>query len=71
MKFRNIIDQIKPGNMKSSKNKLEINLNKMEDSTNMLVSGNKILGFLINDMLDYAQLSAGSFRKQAKKFDLI
>ena len=37
----------------------------------MQLSATKILGFLINDMLDYAQLSAGQFRKNFKKFDLI
>ena len=29
------------------------------------------MGFLINDMLDYAQLSAGQFRKCFNNFNLI
>ena len=37
----------------------------------MQLSATKILTFLINDMLDYAQLSAGQFRKQVREFDLI
>ena len=37
----------------------------------MLQSATKILGNLINDMLDYAQLSAGNFRKLMKNFNLI
>ena len=37
----------------------------------MLQSATKILGNLINDMLDYAHLSAGQFKKQMKKFDLV
>ena len=37
----------------------------------MHLSATKILNFLINDMLDYAQLSAGKFRKNAIKFDVI
>ena len=37
----------------------------------MQVSATKVLNFLINDMLDYAQLSAGQFRKFVKKFDLV
>ena len=37
----------------------------------MQMSATKILGFLINDMLDYAQLSAGKFRKFMNKFDLM
>ena len=36
----------------------------------MQVSASKILNFLINNMLDYALLSAGQFRKFVKKFDL-
>ena len=37
----------------------------------MQLSATKILTFLINDMLDYAQVSAGQFRKQVREFDLI
>lgn len=37
----------------------------------MQMSSTKILGYLVNDMLDYTQLSAGKFRKSIKKFDLI
>ena len=36
----------------------------------MQSSASKILGLLINDMLDYAQLSAGQFRKFIKQFNL-
>ena len=43
---------------------------KQEDSTSMQMSAAKILGFLINDMLDYGQLSAGKFRKFYKQFNL-
>ena len=42
-----------------------------EESTSMQLSASKILGFLINDMLDYAQLSAGQFRKCFNNFNLI
>ena len=37
----------------------------------MQISSTKVLGFLVNDMLDYTQLTAGKFRKSIKKFDLI
>lgn len=37
----------------------------------MQVSAIRILNFLVNDMLDYAQLSAGQFRKFITKFNLI
>ena len=34
-------------------------------------SGIKILSFLINDMLDFAQISAGKFRKFVQRFDVV
>ena len=34
------------------------------------LSAVKILNFLVNDMLDYAQLSAGQFRKANNFFNL-
>ena len=37
----------------------------------MHLSATKMLSFLINDMLDYAQMSAGKFRKSEMKFDLV
>ena len=58
------------GNFKKSKKMLSKNLEKYEDSINMQMSASKILCFLINDMLDYAQLSAGQFRKFMSKFNL-
>ena len=30
----------------------------------MLASSSKLLGFLVNDILDYAMLKAGKFRKE-------
>ena len=39
-------------------------------STQVQRSGVMILNFLINDMLDYASISANKFRSFAKKFDL-
>ena len=35
------------------------------------MSAVKLLNFIVNDMLDYAQLSAGQFRKSYSKFDLV
>ena len=37
----------------------------------MQLNATKILNVIIHDMLDYAQLSAGQFRKFVKKFNLI
>ena len=39
-------------------------------STNVQLSSVKILGSLVNDMLDYAQLSVGQFRKIITNFNL-
>ena len=44
---------------------------RQEESTNIQNSGVKILNFLVNDMLDYAQLSAGNFRKSITEFNLL
>ena len=46
-------------------------MDKQEESIKLHLSASKILSFLINDMLDYAQLSAGQFRKLIKQFDLV
>ena len=62
---------MKPGNLRSTKIKLEKNLLKLEKSTSLQFSATKILNFLINDMLDYAQLSSGQFRKFFKKFNVV
>lgn len=50
---------MKPNNFQKLKSHLIKNLVEQEESTNMQMSASKILCFLINDMLDYAQLSAG------------
>ena len=34
------------------------------------MSSEKILSFLVNDILDYAQISAGKFRKMFTEFNL-
>lgn len=39
-------------------------------SVNIQMSSEKILSFLVNDILDYAQISAGKFRKFFHKFNL-
>ena len=62
---------MKPGNLRSTKIKLKKNLLKQEKSTSLQLNVTKILKFLINDMLDYAQLSSGQFRKFFKKFNVV
>ena len=63
MKLRDVLENFKPAKIQYCKRKLEKYIMKQEDSTSMQMSATKILGFLINDMLDYGQLSAGKFRK--------
>jgi len=46
-------------------------LARSEESTKVLGSSVKILNFVISDMLDYAQLGAGQFRKSIEQIDLI
>jgi len=41
------------------------------NSTNVQYCAVKLLTFIVNDMLDYAQLSTGQFRKSQTKFNLI
>jgi signal transduction histidine kinase len=33
-------------------------------------SSSNLMGFLVDDLLDFAQLNAGKFRKVSKEFDL-
>ena len=41
------------------------------NSTNVQYCAVKLLTFIVNDMLDYAQLSTGQFRKSQTKFNLV
>lgn len=41
------------------------------NSTNVQYCAVKLLSFIVNDMLDYAQLSTGQFRKSQTKFNLV
>ena len=68
---KDILNNLTVGTWRSCKKQLKKNFQKHEDSTEMQLSATKILTFLINDMLDYAQLSAGQFRKFSKEFDFI
>ena len=43
----------------------------MIDSSNKIQeSSSNMMAFLVDDLLDFAQLNAGKFRKTVKKFDL-
>lgn len=44
---------------------------KMIDNSNKIQeSSSNIMAFLVDDLLDFAQLNAGKFRRTVKKFDL-
>ena len=61
---------MKPNNIKKTKDTLSRILNRQENSSMVQFSAVKILSYLVNDMLDYAQLSAGQFRKFQCIFNL-
>lgn len=44
--------------------------NESEETVKVQSSSAKILCFLVNDILDYAQLKQGKFRKDCTSFDI-
>lgn len=46
-------------------------LSRQVNSSSVQLSAVKILNYLVNDMLDYAQLSSGKFRKLGTEFNLV
>lgn len=70
-KLKSTIDNLSTNSVKKSKKSLEGVLTRLEESTNVQISSCEILKFFLNDMLDYAQMSAGQFRKFFKSFDLV
>lgn len=66
-----MVDDMSKKTVNKAKKKLKKILNRYEKSSNVQLTAVKLLSFLVNDMLDYAQLSAGQFRKFVKKFNLV
>ncbi len=56
--------------LKKLKKKLYPILNQHKESVKIMTSSGKLLDFLINDILDFAQLRAGKFRMRVASFDL-
>jgi len=58
--------------MHQSQVKVELNaiLDESCDTVKVQESSSKILCFLVNDILDFAQLKSGMFRKNCQKFNL-
>ena len=50
--------------------KLKLSVNKIMKSVKVEESSTDLMGFLIQDLLDYAQIKAGKFRKNIKKFNI-
>lgn len=69
--LRDFHDNIDNMCVTNCKKKIEGILVRQEQSTNVQLSSVRILNFLLNDMLDYAQLSSGQFRKFINKFNLV
>jgi len=52
------------------KRKLEPIIQKLVDGLNVQESSSNLMIFIIQDLLDYAQLKAGKFRKNLSQFDV-
>ena len=52
------------------KNQLETIISKLEDGLFVQESSSNLMIFIIQDLLDYAQLKAGKFRKNLSQFDV-
>ena len=50
--------------------KLKLSVNKIMKSVKVEESSTDLMGFLIQYLLDYAQIKAGKFRKNIKKFNI-
>ena len=59
-----------PDGQNHLKKKLKKLLLRYIESVKIQMSGEKILNFLVNDILDYAQINAGKFRKYFLKFNI-
>ena len=70
-KLKTTIDDFDSENPKKCKKNLKKVLVRQEESTKVLSSSVKIMNFIICDMLDYAQLGAGQFRKFIQKMNLV
>ena len=71
IKLKETIDTMKPNNYQKSKQNLQRIYKRQTGSTTVQMTAIKILNFLVNDMLDFAQLSAGKFRKNWSQFELV
>lgn len=69
--FKEFIDSdFKTMSVRKLKKKLKDIWNQQMESIKVQSSSTKMLNFLVNDMLDFAQMRSGKFRKNNNNFDL-
>lgn len=56
--------------MRQLKKKLYRLKHELQETNDIRIQSSKILNFLVNDILDFAQLKSSKFRKNEKNFDL-
>ncbi len=64
------MELLKQKNSRPLKEKLKQLYGQYFDCTNIQESSTKLLQFLVNDILDFAQIKAGKFRKNVAKFNV-
>ena len=70
-KFKNILSQdFTKTTPKKVKKKLKSLFKEYEGTLKVQKSSSKLLTFLVNDILDFAQLRSGKFRKDLSYFDI-
>ena len=70
-KLKDSIEAIKADSINQDKKNLKRLWQRQIQSTAIQNSAVKILNILVNDMLDYAQLSSGKFRKNYTRINLV
>lgn len=65
-----MVDNLSPISLKKQQMKLRSLAQKYQLSVSIQMSSEKILSFLVNDILDYAQISSGKFRKNFSRFNI-
>ena len=66
----NILKTQSQSTVKEASKNLEVVIDMIQTSNNIQESSSNMMSFLVDDLLDFAQLNAGKFRKVVKKFDL-
>jgi len=70
-KINELIDDERIKSIKTLKRKLRRLLSQFYESNDIRMKSTKILNYLVNDILDFAQMRSGKFRKQDQCQDLM